>query len=42
MSETQVHKQYSLIPTNSQMFKLQIMANISNMIRPTHIIAREY
>ena len=40
--ETQVNKQHSLITTNSQMCKLQTMANINNMIRPMRIITREY
>ena len=42
MSDAQVNKQPSLITTNSQVRKHQIIANISNMIVSTHTITEEY
>jgi len=46
VSETQVNKRlfvgYDTTSTNSEMCKLQTMANISHMIVPLHIIAGEY
>jgi len=42
VSETLVNKQNLLITTNTQMCKLETMANINSMTRPTRIITGEY
>ena len=41
-SETQVIKQLLLVTTSEQARKPQTMANIGNVIAPTHIITQEY
>ena len=42
VSETLVNKPNLLITTNLQMCKLETIANIDNMTRPTPIITGEY